>query len=55
MVLRRWSSPQAGGRGLSVEVYGYTGVVGYILMSDSVCGLSRAQHSDQEKRPLGEL
>lgn len=55
MVLRRWSSPQAGGRGLFVEVYGYTGVVGYILMSDSVRGLSRAQHSDQEKRPLGEL
>lgn len=54
-VLRRWSSPQAGGRGLSVEICGHTVVVGFILTSDSVYGLSLAKHSDQEKRPLGEL
>lgn len=46
-VLRRWSSPQAGGRGLSAEVCGHVGVVGYTLTSDSIC--------DQEKRTLGEL
>lgn len=54
-VLRRWSSPQAGGRG-AVEICGHTVVVGSSPKHhDSVSLASVWQNTlIKEKRPLGE-